>query len=89
MLILWLFDLQPNIRERKPVVKRDPTVLYNVQCNVVFLIMAPFDALTNVGLWDEITASVLRVEVSDVSNVDRQAARGLGGLSEPWEREVQ
>ena len=23
-----LFDLQPNIRERNPVVKRDPTVLY-------------------------------------------------------------
>ena len=30
------FDLQPNIRERNPVVKRDPTVLVCVllQCEV-------------------------------------------------------
>jgi len=28
MLILGQFDLQPNIRERNPVIKRDPTVHY-------------------------------------------------------------
>jgi len=27
VLVLRRFDLQPNIRERNPVVKRDPTVL--------------------------------------------------------------
>ena len=48
-----------------------------------------FAVLMNVGLWEEIAAFLFRVEVLDVSNEDRQAARGLGGLSEPWKREVK
>jgi len=28
LLVLRRFDLQPHIRERNPVVKRDPTVSY-------------------------------------------------------------
>jgi len=28
LLVLRRFDLQPNIPERNPVVKRDPTVLF-------------------------------------------------------------
>ena len=56
---------------------------------MVFLIMSPFAVLMDVSLWDEITAPLFRVQVLDVSNVDRQAARGLGGLSEPRKREVR
>jgi hypothetical protein len=49
--------------------------------------MLPFAVLMDVSLWDEITASLFRVEVLDVLKVDKQTASGLGGLFEPrkWE----
>jgi hypothetical protein len=31
VLVLWRFDLQPNIQERNPVVKRDPTVYHDAR----------------------------------------------------------
>ena len=34
VLVLRRFDLQPNIRERNPVVKRDPTV-FNIEAESV------------------------------------------------------
>jgi len=43
----------------------------------------------DVSRWDEITASLFRVEILDVLKLDRYAARGLGGPSEPRKREVR